>query len=136
MDVLADKGLIVNSSRLDLLGNRIVLIAGKQVELGGFEGLTGAAVARVSIGTPETVPAGKYAKETLGHLGIWEELQPKLVLAKDVRQILTYVETGNVDAGMVFYTDAIVGEVRVIAAVPPGSHAPIVYPMALIKAGP
>ncbi|OPY58552.1 MAG: Molybdate-binding periplasmic protein precursor [Pelotomaculum sp. PtaU1.Bin035] len=133
MDALAKKGLIVDASHKDLLGNELVLIAGKDSKLTGFEGLTGESVKKISIGTPETVPAGQYAKETLTSLKLWDQLQPKMVLAKDVRQVLTYVESGNVDAGLVYRTDAIAGkEIKIVAAAPVGSNQPIVYPMAVI----
>lgn len=134
MDALSQKGLIIEESRKDLLGNELVLIAGKNSKLAKFEELTSASVNKISIGTPETVPAGKYAKETLTTLKIWDSLQPKMVLAKDVRQVLTYVETGNVDAGLVYRTDAATSSnVKIVAAAPADSSAPIVYPMALIK---
>ncbi len=134
MDALAEKGLIVDDSRIDLLGNELVLIAGKDSNLAGFEGLTDASINKIGIGTPETVPAGKYAKEALTSLELWDKLQPKLVLAKDVRQVLTYVETGNAEAGFVYGSDAITGKnIKVVAAAPADSHKPIVYPMAIIK---
>lgn len=134
MDALSQKGLIIEESRKDLLGNELVLVAGKDSTLAGFEGLTGENVKKISIGTPETVPAGQYAKETLTTLKLWDQLQTKMVLAKDVRQVLTYVETGNVDAGLVYRTDAATStSVKVVAAAPAGSNKPILYPMALIK---
>jgi len=134
VDALAAKGLLVDSSRKDLLGNELVLVAGKDSKLTGFEGLTDASVKKLSIGEPDTVPAGQYAKETLTSLKLWDQLQPKMVLAKDVRQVLTYVETGDVDAGLVYRTDAAISkDVKVVAAAPAGSNKPIVYPVAVIK---
>lgn len=134
MDALASKGLIVENSRQNLLGNELVLIAKTDSPLTGFDGLTNESVARICIGTPETVPAGKYARETLITLGMWDKLQSKLVLAKDVRQVLTYVQTGNVDAGMVYRSDAMAGkEVKIVAVAPDNAHKPIIYPMAVIK---
>lgn len=134
MDALTDKGLLVDTSRLDLLGNQLVLIAGQDSKLAGFEGLVEGDVKKICIGTPETVPAGSYAKEALTTLKLWDKIQTKLVQAKDVRQVLTHVETGNVDAGLVYSTDAKAGKnIKIIAAAPEGSHKPIVYPMAVIK---
>ncbi|OPY63542.1 MAG: Molybdate-binding periplasmic protein precursor [Pelotomaculum sp. PtaU1.Bin065] len=134
MDALAGKGLIVDSSRKDLLSNELVLVAGKDSALTGFEGLTDASVKRISTGDPDTVPAGQYAKETLTSLKLWDQLQPKMVPAKDVRQVLTYVETGDVEAGLVYRTDAAISkDVKIVAAAPAGSNKPIVYPMAVIK---
>lgn len=134
MDVLSRKGLIIEASRVDLLGNELVLIVGKDADITGFKDLAGPTVVRISIGTPETVPAGSYAKEVLTNLSLWDKLQPKIVLAKDVRQVLTYVGTGNVEAGLVYSSDAVSGrEVKIVAAAPAGSHKPVVYPMAVIK---
>lgn len=134
MDALAEKGLIVESSRKDLLGNELVLIAKNDGKISGFNDLADPGVARISIGTPETVPAGKYAQEALSALKLWDKVQPKLVLANDVRQVLTYVETGNVDAGLVYRSDTFVGkDIKIVAAAREDSHKPIVYPMAIIK---
>jgi molybdate transport system substrate-binding protein len=135
MDALQEKGLLVDSTRKDLLRNELVLIGGKDSQLTSFEDLTSDSVEKISIGAPETVPAGQYAKEVLTNMNLWEPLQPKMVLAKDVRQVLTYVETGNVDAGLVYRTDAMTSSnVKVIAAAPAEASKPIVYPMSVIKA--
>ncbi|WP_066633515.1 molybdate ABC transporter substrate-binding protein [Desulfolucanica intricata] len=134
MDILADKGLIIDESRKDLLGNELLLISGKDSSLTALSDLTGDSVAKISIGTPETVPAGNYAKEALVNLELWNKIESKLVPAKDVRQVLTYVESGNVDAGFVYRSDAIVGKnINIVAVVPEDSHSPIVFPMAVIK---
>ncbi|MGI6491092.1 MAG: molybdate ABC transporter substrate-binding protein [Pelotomaculum sp.] len=135
MDTLQQKGLLVDSTRKDLLRNELVLIGGKDSQLTSFEDMTSDSVEKISIGAPETVPAGQYAKEVLTNMNLWEPLQPKMVLAKDVRQVLTYVETGNVDAGLVYRTDAMTSSnVKVIAAAPAEASKPIVYPMSVIKA--
>ncbi len=85
-------------------------------------------------GVLETVPAGKYAQETLTSLKLWGTLQPKLVLAKDVRQVLTYVETGNVEAGLVYKSDIISSDkIRIAAVAPDDSHKTIVYPAAVVS---
>jgi molybdate transport system substrate-binding protein len=134
MDALDEKGFIVKESRKDLLGNELVLVAKKDSQIAGFEDLSKPEVEKISIGTPESVPAGQYAKESLTSMQLWDKLQPKLVLAKDVRQVLTYVETGNVAAGMVYSSDAVMGEdIKVVTAAPAESHKPIVYPMAILK---
>ncbi|GAB6178735.1 molybdate ABC transporter substrate-binding protein [Desulfotomaculum defluvii] len=134
MDILSEKGLIIENSRLNLLENELVLIAGKDSSINSFTDLTGPKVGKVSIGTPESVPAGKYAQETLISLDLWDKLEPKLVLAKDVRQVLNYVETGNVDAGLVYRSDALIAKgSKIITTAPTATHKPIVYPMAIIK---
>lgn len=134
MDALAEKGLLLENSRKDLLGNELVLIAGKDSNITGFEDLTGSAVDKIAVGEPSSVPVGQYSKETLTAMNLWEQLEPKMVLAKDVRQVLTYVESGNVEAGLVYRTDAMISkDVKIVAAAPAGSSKPIVYPMAVIK---
>ncbi|MGI6548520.1 MAG: molybdate ABC transporter substrate-binding protein [Syntrophomonadales bacterium] len=135
MDALAEKDLIVKESRRDLLGNKLVLIAARDVALEDFDGLTSPSIKKISIGTPETVPAGKYAEETLTSMELYDRLLPKIVFAKDVRAVLNYVETGNAQAGMVYMSDTYqVDDIVVITAAPEESHSPIVYPMAIVKA--
>lgn len=135
MDALADKDLIVSDSRKDLLANELVLIAGKDSSLKDWAGLTDTAIKKVSICTPETVPAGKYAKEALTSMGLYEQIQSKLVLAKDVRQVMTYIETGNVDAGLVYLSDTYQAQdIETISTAPRDTYTSIVYPTALIKA--
>jgi len=133
-DQLVEEGLIEKENGVDLVGNEIVLVVPKEATLGikSFEDLTKAE--RLSIGTPESVPAGKYAKETLDKLNIWTSVEENMVFAKDVRQVLTYVETNNVDAGIVYKTDALISEkVEIVATADEASHAPIIYPLGVIK---
>lgn len=136
MDGLESKGLIAGDTRKNLLTNSVVLIVPKgRADIRHFQDLTQASVKIIAIGNPESVPAGKYAEQVLTHFGLYDTLRPKLVFAKDVRAVLTYVETGNADAGIVYETDALTsGQVAVIATAPPGSHAPVVYPVAVIAA--
>lgn len=133
MDALETKNLLIKESRIDLLGNDLVLITGKDnSKITSLEDLTKAD--KISIGTPESVPAGNYAKESLTSLKLWDAVQP-LVLAKDVTQVLNYVETGNVEAGLVYQSDAQGStKVKVVTVVPESSHASIVYPAAVISA--
>src|ERR1700722_10811369 len=105
-----------------------------KVGLMSFKDLTQVDVKRVALGEPVSVPAGQYAKETLISLGIYDAVNAKAVLGKDVRQVLTYVETGNVDAGIVYATDAISSEkVAVVATAPLKSHSLVIYPAAVIQ---
>ena len=137
MDALQSKGLLLAGTRKDVLQNEVVLIVPKDSKLGlaSFKDLTQADVKRVAMGEPVSVPAGEYAKETLTSLGIYDAVKAKAVLAKDVRQVLTYVETGNVDAGIVYRTDAMTSaKVSIAATAPPKSHALVIYPAAVIKA--
>jgi molybdate transport system substrate-binding protein len=135
MDSLQSQGLLLPDTRKNLARNSVVLIvpAGR-TSIPGFQDLTKAVVKTVAVGEPQTVPAGKYAQEVLTHFGIYDQLKPKLVLAKDVRQVLTYVETENADAGIVYATDAKISKkVTVVATAPEDSHSPVVYPAAVIK---
>jgi molybdate transport system substrate-binding protein len=134
MDGLAEENLIVPESRKDLLGNALTLIAAaEKADVVGADKLTSADVESIAVGEPESVPAGNYAKQTLESLGIWEAVESKLIFAKDVRQVLEYVETGNADCGFVYRSDAALMETGVIVAdLPEDSHSPIVYPAALI----
>ena len=136
MDALAGKGLIVASTRRDILRNRIVLIAPRaSTAPGSFEDLSAPAIKLIALGDPASVPAGDYGRQVLESLNLWTSAQPKLVLAKDVRQVLTYVETGNAEAGIVYATDASEsGKVRVASTAPEGSHSPVIYPAAVIAA--
>lgn len=135
MDALAKEGQLLAGTRHDLVRNTIVLIVpagGSRVST--FKDLLGPGVKFVAIGEPHTVPAGKYAQEVLTHLGLYDQLKSKFVLAKDVRQVLTYVATGNADAGIVYATDAkISSQVKVVAVAPEDSHSPVVYPVAVLK---
>jgi molybdate transport system substrate-binding protein len=134
MDQLEREGLLLAGSRTDLLRNTLVLIAPTGSGLRGFEGLSAKQVRLIALGDPASVPAGEYGKETLDTFHLYEELRSKIVLGKDVRQVLTYVETGNADAGLVYATDAQASDrVQVVAVAPENSHHPIVYPLAVIK---
>jgi molybdate transport system substrate-binding protein len=134
-DLLVEEGNIAKEDGLDLLGNELVLVVPKEDQsIKAFEDLVKAEVNKISIGTPETVPAGKYAKESLEKMDIWKDVESKVVYAKDVRQVLSYVETGNVDAGIVYKTDALVSnKVEIVASADPATHTPIIYPVGVIK---
>ncbi|RDU34859.1 molybdate ABC transporter substrate-binding protein [Neobacillus piezotolerans] len=132
MDKLEKDGLI--EKRTNLVGNELVLVVPKNAQktIRTFEELEKAD--KISIGTPESVPAGKYAMETLEHLGVWDAVGGKVVFAKDVRQVLTYVETANVDAGIVYKTDAMASKkVEIAETAGEDSHGPIIYPLGIIK---
>jgi molybdate transport system substrate-binding protein len=135
MDSLQSQGLLLPDTRKNLARNSVVLIVpAGSTSISSFQDLTKAVVKTVAVGEPQTVPAGKYAQEVLTHFGMYDQLKPKLVLAKDVRQVLTYVETGNADAGIVYATDAKISKkVTLVATAPEDSHSPVVYPVAVIK---
>lgn len=133
MDALLDKDLIDAEFTVNLLTNELVLVVPQDgtVQLDTIEDL--AQVSDIAIGTPESVPAGKYAQQTLTFYKLWDELQPQLVLTKDVKQVLSYVETGNVDAGFVYKTDAAQStNVKIALSTDPKSHDPIEYPAGVL----
>ena len=138
MNDLEITGQLAEGSRQNLLQNTIVLIAPKEnIKVGDFADLEADLINKVAIGEPESVPAGGYVKEVLTIFKLFERLQSKVVFGKDVRQVLSYVETGNVDAGLVYATDALVSDqVQVVATAPGDSHAPVVYPVAVVKDSP
>jgi molybdate transport system substrate-binding protein len=135
MDALQRENLLVPGTRHDLLGNELVLIVPARSQgIKDFPDLAKSAAKSIAVGDPQIVPAGMYAKQVLEHFGLLPTIQRKLVYAKDVRQALAYVETGNADAGLVYATDArISNAVRVAATAPSDSHLPILYPIALLK---
>lgn len=137
MDQLESKNLLQKDSRKNLVGNALVIIVPKNSNLNvtKYEDLTQAGIKKVAIGETESVPAGQYAKQVLTKIGLWDSLKEKLVQGKNVRAVLTYVETGNAEAGIVYKTDAAASEqVKIVAAAPQGSHEPIIYPAAIVGA--
>ncbi len=136
MDELEARGLIVAGTRRNLLRNSLVLIVPRGSKLNSFKQLEDGSVRTIALGDPASVPAGQYGRQTLVALHLMDSVQRKLVLAKDVRQVLAYVETGNADAGLVYATDAATSSnVRVATTAPEDSHDPIVYPAAVVASG-
>ena len=135
MDALESKKLLLADTRKNLLGNQIVLIVPKNGEdISSFTDLKSDRIAKIALGEPNSVPAGKYAQEALSYFQVLDLTKPKFVFAKDVRQVLSYVETKNVDAGIVYVTDARQSKlVKVVATAPAKSHSLVVYPIAVIQ---
>lgn len=135
VDALQAAGLVDPRTRRIVAGNTLVLVvpASGSSLVGRWEDLALPAVRRVALGAPASVPAGDYARETLRALGLAETTERRAVLAASVRQVLAYVEQREVDAGVVYATDARASEgVRVVAEAPPGTHRPITYVMAVV----
>ena len=132
VDRLAEAGLVVEDKRRIFARNRLVLIGDRDV-VQSLDDLTSKRVGRVAIGDPRSVPAGKYASEWLETAGLWSEVQTKAVLTGDVRQVLSYVARGEVDAGIVYATDAKLLELPpiLIAASPPAPA--VVYEVAIVN---
>jgi len=135
IEVLASKDLIIKDSVRILFGNSLVLIIPRnRLQVFAIQDLQKAEVRRIAVGESRSVPAGQYAEEALKNLELWPVLQKKLVPAANVRQVLTYVETANVDAGFVYATDALESSaVRVVGPIDGKLHSPVIYPLAIIK---
>ena len=139
MDYLADKKALVEGTRFDLLGNRLVLISpsSSNVTITIAPGLDLAKYlgnGRLATGDPDHVPVGKYAKAALEKLGMWSFIADKLARASDARSALAWVEKGEAPLGIVYSTDAAVSrQVRVVAYFPDDSYPDIVYPAAMLK---
>ena len=137
MDNLQNENLLLAGSRINLLTNKVVLIVPKANSLGltSFNDLTSSKVKLIAIGDPKSVPAGSYANTAFTELGILAAIQSKFILGANVTQVLQYVDSGNVDAGVVYSTDALSdNNVTVVATGPADVNASIVYPGAIIKA--
>lgn len=139
MNALEKKGLLLTGTRRNLARNQMVLIVAtnqgqNKVKIKNFSNLTNKSIDKIALGEPKSVPAGKYAQEVLNYYKIAAQVDAKIVYGKDVRQVLNYVAIGNVDAGIVYLTDAkIEKKVKVVATAPSNSHSPILYPIAVIK---
>ena len=138
MDYGAQRKLIKEESRLNLLGNRLALIAPKDLKIGSIvigPGVDLAALAgdgRIVTADVRAVPVGKYAKAALEHLGAWQTTAAKLAMTENVRAALALVARGEASLGIVYATDAKVEpNVKIVGTFPADSHPPIVYPVAL-----
>jgi len=140
MDTLQGKGLLRPGSRADLLGNTLVLIApaastSRIAIAPGFPLAKALGNGRLALADPTGVPAGRYAKAALESLGVWNAVSDRIVSGDSVRAALSLVARGEAPFGIVYATDALAeNKVRVVAAFPPSTHAPIVYPLAILKA--
>ncbi len=137
MDYVAGKKLIKDDSRVNLLGNKLVLVAAKDkakpVEIKqGFDLANLLGDGRLAIGQPESVPAGKYGKTALEKLGVWSSVEKKVAGAESVRTALALVSRGEAPYGIVYQTDVSADPgIAVVGTFPADSHPPIVYPFAI-----
>jgi molybdate transport system substrate-binding protein len=139
MNTVDEKNRIVRDTRVDLLGNALVLVAPKDsttqrtiapnFDLAGALGKDG----RLAMGEPNSVPAGKYGKAALTALGVWDAIQPRVVSADNVRAALNFVVRSEAPLGIVYRSDAMSEPaVRVVGTFPDSTHPPIVYPAAIL----
>ncbi|KQZ77275.1 molybdenum ABC transporter substrate-binding protein [Sphingopyxis sp. Root214] len=140
MNAVAKAGLLRPGTRTTLLGNRLVLIgpALSKVRLTparGFALAKALGTGRLALADPDAVPAGKYAKAALTHLGVWASVAARVAPVENVRAAMALVERGAAPLGIVYATDARASKaVRVVGVFPASSHPPIRYPVALLKA--
>ncbi len=139
MDYLDQRGLIDKATRRNVVGNRLVLVAPAasplQLKIApGFAIAAALGKGRLATGDPDSVPVGRYARQALTTLGVWNDVADRLVRAEDVRHALMFVARGEVPLGIVYETDARMDpRVRVIDTFPNGTHLPIAYPVAATK---
>lgn len=136
MNALIDGNLMINDSIKDILENKVVLITPNNAKkIHTFEELIDDSIEKIALGEPGSVPVGQYSEEALKNLELFDKLESKFVFAKDVREVLSWVETENVDAGLVYQTDAQISDKVAISTVAPeGSHKPVIYPVGIVKA--
>ena len=137
MNDLASNNLLAPQTRAVFAGNSIVIVQPSQssLKLAGIQDLKKPEVRRIGIGNPQTVPAGRYAAEVLAFFKLNDALKEKLIMGENVRQVLDYVVRGEVDAGIVYKTDALTqpSGVKIFFDVPQAAHSPVLYPAAVIK---
>ena len=140
MDYLQTRNLIQRDTRRDALGNRLVLIAPADSKINlkiepRFPLTKALGTGRLATGDPDSVPVGRYAREALTTLGVWNDVADRMVRADSVRSALAFVDRGEAPLGIVYETDALIDKrVRVVDVFPANSHLPIVYPIALTNA--
>lgn len=135
IEELVAEGKVKKETVTPLVSNRLVLVMRRDKDAKGrtIEELLGGAE-RIALGTPETVPVGRYARQALQYLGLWNKLQGQLIFTKDARQVLTYVETGNVDCGILYFSDAIrSSQVKIVGSFPENSYGPVLYEGVVVK---
>jgi len=136
MNGLAKKSLIDPATRKSILGNSLVVVVpgDSALQIKSASDLTNASVKQIALADPKAVPAGVYAKAWLEKLQLWPAIEPKVVPTENVRAALAAVASGNVDAGVVYKTDAAISKkVKIACEVPRADGPDISYPMALVK---
>ena len=134
MKALEEGGLILEGSKKELLENKVVLIVPNDSTLNitSFEDITKAET--IALGDPASVPVGQYSEEIFTSLGMLDKVKEKATYGKDVTEVLTWIATGNADAGVVYATDAkSSADVKVVAEAPEGSVSKAIYPVAVVK---
>lgn len=136
MNALEEKGLIDVDSRKNLLENKVVLItpANSTLNIKSFMDMTNSNVKDIGLGEPKSVPVGQYSEEILSNLSILDIVKPKARYGSDVRNVLSWAETGEIDCGIVYETDAkIANNITIVTQAPEGTHKKVIYPIAVIS---
>jgi len=138
MDYLQNKQLVTAADRINLLGNRLVVITPKdhplKLKIDKSFDPSKVTQGKLCTGDTKSVPVGKYAKQALSSLGWWDKVQPRLVETEDVRAALNFVARGECQIGIVYATDAAISKDVVVAGIfPENTHPPIIYPVGLTK---
>ncbi|MFD2045653.1 molybdate ABC transporter substrate-binding protein [Ornithinibacillus salinisoli] len=136
LDLLEKHHLLLLDTKVTFAKNKLILIGNSdsKLDFATLEDLIHQDINQIAIGNPESVPAGNYAKDALQSRNLWNNssLQEKLVFAKDVRQVLTYVASGNTEVGFVYYSDILQeNNVQKLLAIEEHLHEPIIYPGAV-----
>ena len=134
MKALEEKGLILNDTKKEVLENKVVLIVPKDsaLDITGFDDILKAPT--IALGDPESVPVGQYSEEIFTSLNMLDDVKKQANYAKDVTEVLTWVSTGNAEAGVVYATDAMSSkDVTVVAEAPEDSTSKVLYPVAVVK---
>lgn len=137
MNDLDSKGLIQPGTRENQLSNSLVVVvpADSPLKITSVKDLTASAITRIATGDPKAVPVGVYAKAYLEKAGCWNAIEPKILATENVRAALAAVESGNIDAGIVYKTDASISrKVKIAFELPAMEDLKITYPMAALKA--
>ena len=136
MNQAVAKKLIDEATRKDFTSNALVMVvpSDSALALKSPKDLTNPKVEKIAIGNPDSVPAGRYARQSLTTAGVYEALQPRFIFGESVRQVLDYVGRGEVQAGFVYNTDALIAKGKVAVAAQMGGHDPVTYPAAAVAA--
>lgn len=134
MDLLQTLGLLKDNQRLQLLRNQLVLVQAPDAAqpLQKLQDLRDPKFERIAIGSPASVPAGRYARAALEKAGLWNQVQGRLIYAQNVRQVVDYVARGEVQAGFVYASDARQFAARLKNPVPVALDKPVLYPAAVL----
>jgi molybdate transport system substrate-binding protein len=133
MDKAQNEKLVDPATRKNFVRNTLVMIAPAGSKLKSVKNLK--ADMRIAVGNPDSVPAGRYARDALTAAGLYDSLKAAFIQGNNVRQVLDYVARGEVDAGFVYGTDAAVAKGKVIVVETMSGHKPVLYPVALVAAG-